>query len=174
MRKFMMATLLAITTICPSIVFAQTSTYASNTACLIAAAWNEARGRSTPEVVAVMYVVLNRVKHAKFKAQNACDVVLAKGQFQMTSSVRNMVVTAKRTGRVNLNLTQPADQKAFQRISAIAHVIQDGHTNDPSGGATHFYSPKLRVIMGLPKSPNWALKLKRTTVIGEFHFHHDM
>ena len=142
----------------------------ASSACLVAAAWNEARGRPTEEVVAVMHAVVNRSNHPAFES-TVCGVVLEKGQFHMAPDFRRLVVEAKRTGHVRLKLSRPADVSTYERMAVLADLVLDGNSADPTHGATHFYTPKLRALMRLPKAPAWAKRLQFTAAIGEFRFH---
>ena len=148
--------------------------FAFHTACLTAAAWNEARGRPDIEIIAVMHVIKTRVNLHKFKGNNVCEVVLAKGQFQLSPAMRKLVVEAARSGKVKFDLTKSIDRIKFNKIVALSAIVLNGHSKDPTNGATHFFSPKLRKIMGLPAMPGWAKKLQQTKVLGEFHFYREV
>ena len=91
--------------------------HARERACLVAAAWNEARGRPDTEVAAVMHVVVNRVEHPAF-AKSVCGVVLEKGQFQMDRKFRAAVERARRTGRFIVAGLRDADRAILDRLPA--------------------------------------------------------
>lgn len=139
-------------------------------ACLVAAAWNEARGRPDTEMAAVMHVVVNRVEHPAF-AKSVCGVVLEKGQFQMDRRFRDAVERARRTGRFIVSGLRDADRAILDRLDALATIVLDGNSVDPTKGATHFWSPKLRREMGYASGPAWARKLPMTLSLGPFRFH---
>ena len=142
--------------------------------CLVAAAWNEARGRTDKEIISVMSVVRNRTNHPSFP-KTMCKVVLQPGQFQMGWKVRSALISASNGGNFTSKLgsLEPADVDALTRIDGIAKIVLSGFEADPTHGALYFYSPKLRKKMGLPAKPDWA-RPNRTTFtasIGEFRFH---
>lgn len=139
-------------------------------ACLVAAAWNEARGTPVPQITAVMHVVVNRTKHPSYEP-TICGVVLERGQFQMTPSFRAAVQRARRTGHFEVAGLQGANARAMERIRAVAALVQNGHSVDPTGGATHFWSPALRQLMGYRRPPSWARRLPMTRSLGPFRFH---
>ena len=136
--------------------------------CLIAATWNEARGRPDREIIAVMHAVINRSRHPAYP-DTVCKVVLQRGQFQMSTHFRQIVHGLRK--EFVPPSKAPADVRAFEKIRALAGFVLDGNSVDPTNGATHFYSPRLRVIMGLKADPSWAARILRTASIGEFRFH---
>ena len=139
--------------------------------CLVAAAWNEARGRPDMEIIAVMSVVINRTSYSEYPS-TLCGVVLDDGQFQMTANFRKAVRVAKAGGnfRNKLGKLEPADANAITKLDGIAKIVLEGFVADPTHGATHFYSPKLRKSLGLPAKPSWANRMTLTASIGEFRF----
>jgi spore germination cell wall hydrolase CwlJ-like protein len=139
-------------------------------ACLIAAAWNEARGAPDSQVTAVMYVVVNRTRHPAF-GRTICGEVLAKGQFQMTKPFRSAVKTAKRTGVFVVKGLRTQERVVLDRVSEIADKVLGGEAADNTKGATHFWSPALRKEMGYKSGPTWAMKLPLTLSMGPFRFH---
>ena len=139
-------------------------------ACLVAAAWNEARGRSDDEITAVMHVVVNRTEHSAFE-KTVCGVVLQKGQFQMSTQFRQAVVAARSTGKFVMKGLRDADRAILDKLAALAAMVLDGDSVDTTKGATHFWSPKLRKQMGYASGPSWAKKLPQTLALGPFRFH---
>jgi N-acetylmuramoyl-L-alanine amidase len=139
-------------------------------ACLVAAAWNEARGRPDIEIAAVMHVVINRTEHPAFN-KTVCGVVLQKGQFQMSKPFREAVVSASATGKFVMKGLRDADRAILDKLAATASMILDGNSVDVTKGATHFWSPKLRSQMGYASGPSWAMKLPQTLALGPFRFH---
>ncbi len=142
---------------------------ASERACLVAAAWNEARGRPDKEISAVMHVVVNRTKHPAFQ-NTVCGVVLEKGQFSMSPKMRSAVIESKRRGQFVMRGLKPTDAALVEKMEAVATIILDGNSVDPTKGATHFFCPKLRKALGYSKAPAWAMKLPMTLALGEFRF----
>ena len=123
--------------------------------CLALAAWHEARGRPMHEVESIMHVVMNRTKHGAFP-KTACAVLHQKGQF---------------SGRISFDPRTEDDRALAARIAILAGRVASGELRDTTGGATHFYTPRLRVRYGLGARPDWAHRLPRTAVRGEFVFH---
>ena len=145
--------------------------HSPNHSCLVAAAWNEARGRTDKEITGVMSVVLNRSRHPDYPS-TICGVVLEKGQFQMSPKIRKVVRLAKsgKNYRKALGSLEPADAKALIDLDIIAGRVIKGYVADPTKGATHFYTPSMRKRLGLPADPSWAKRMSRTASIGEFRF----
>ena len=139
-------------------------------ACLVAAAWNEARGRTDAEIIAVMHVVINRVKHPAYES-TVCGVVLERGQFQMTPRVRNTVLESRRRGQFVFRGSNRIESATVDKLEALASMIIHGQSVDTTGGATHFYCPKLRRKMGYSDPPAWARKMPMTLSLGEFRFY---
>lgn len=139
-------------------------------ACLAAAAWGEARNRSQTEKVGVMSAVVTRMKRPEY-ADTVCGVVLQRGQFQMSSRYRAAVRRAKNTGVMKLSNLEPKDAEALISMKRLAYAVLAGKHRDPTHGATHFYSPLLRVKLGLPRRPSWAKKLPHKLSTSGFEFH---
>jgi spore germination cell wall hydrolase CwlJ-like protein len=140
----------------------------SNQACLIAAGRMEANGLPNREVIPVMYSTKNRLNYPKQYPDNICDIVLQKGQFQMTSKLRSTVRTVKKTGKMTF---EDFSEDEYKRLQNLSGKILSGEISDPTNGATHFYSPKLRLKMGLSFSPPWARKMPLKLVTDGFRFH---
>jgi spore germination cell wall hydrolase CwlJ-like protein len=137
--------------------------------CLVAAAWIEARGRPAIEAEAVMHVIVNRSNHPAYGG-TACDVVLAKGQFQMVPAVRSALRRVRDgTAPVTVMSKKHDDPEIARLIECAERVLEGG--DDPTHGATHFYSPKLRIAMNLDRVPYWARRMPLTASLGEFRFH---
>lgn len=123
--------------------------------CLTVVAWHEARGRPLREVESIMHVVMNRTRHPAYPS-TACSVLYQKGQF---------------SGKIAFNPRTEADRRLAGQIATLAGRVAAGELRDTTGGATHFYTPRLRVRLGMGARPDWASRLPRTAVRGEFVFH---
>ena len=110
--------------------------------CLAATIWAEARGEPKQGQIAVANVVLNR---AYITDQSICQVVKEKHQFSWTNS------------KVEFD---NAFRKSGQYLQ-LANDILMGVYNDPTFGATHFFSQGV---------PSWFKKGKQTVKIGNHTF----
>lgn len=101
---------------------------------------------------AIAHVILNR---ANSKGQSASDIVNAPGQFE---------------GVNNGSASKVAPESALYRkvFNNIAPTLA-GKTNDPTNGATLFYSPKAQTALGR-ESPAWA-NGQPSAQIGDHNFY---
>ena len=139
--------------------------FASARACLAAAAWNEARGRPDVEIIAVMHVVRNRTEQAN-RPHNICGVVMERGQFHLNAQAKSLLYNAR--------FPRHDGPEAPEKLLTLAEFVLNGDSIDPTHGATHFYTPRLRRVMGLSAAPDWARRLRLTASIGEFRFHKEV
>lgn len=105
---------------------------------LVRTVYGEARGEPAQGQQAVAHVIRNRARAANMPIR---DVVLAPGQFEPWGNPQT---------RAQLEGLDPASPE-YQAI--LANVR--GGTQDPTGGATHFYSPTAQAAAGRP-TPAWA------------------
>jgi spore germination cell wall hydrolase CwlJ-like protein len=105
---------------------------------LVRTVFGEARGEPAQGQQAVAHVIRNRARAANMPIR---DVVLAPGQFEPWGNPQT---------RAQLEGLDPASPE-YQAI--LANVR--GGTQDPTGGATHFYSPTAQAAAGRP-TPAWA------------------
>ena len=123
-------------------------------ACFI---WGEARGEKVEGKLAVIHVVLNRVKAQSYYGGTIRDVILRPGQF--TFFKENDPILAQ-------ILKLPSGDSEFALCKAIAELATRGHLkNDPTGGATHFHR--------LNSKPPWAPKLTYLRQIGNHVFYRE-
>ena len=101
--------------------------------------WGEARGESPLGQQAVASVILNRARSAKM---SPTDVVMAKNQFEPWS--RN------RAALEGLDANSPE----YRKIASAIWPVWTGESADPTGGATHFYSPTAQRALGR-QAPSW-------------------
>ncbi len=112
----------------------------------------EAGGEPPVGQRAVASVIRNRINQS---GGNISDVVFAPNQFEPWN---NATVRAKLEG---------LDPASPQYQAALANVRADG--DDPTGGATHFYSPKAQAALGR-QPPSWA-NTEPSAVIGNHNFY---
>lgn len=95
---------------------------------------------------AVAHVIANRMQLGRYGGTSAPDVVLARSQFEPWSLPR---------GDKNHPLAHSARSKAYANAGNIVDDVFTGQSDDPTNGATHFYSPKDQAALGR-KAPSWA------------------
>jgi hypothetical protein len=91
--------------------------------------------------LAVAHVIANRMRSA---GRGARDIVFARNQFEPW----NNPTTAAR-----LQSIQPTDP-SYQRVAQALEPFFSGQSQDPTGGATHFYSPTAQAGLGR-QAPSW-------------------
>lgn len=102
----------------------------------------EAGNQSAEGQSAVAHVVLNRARLAGMSPE---QVVLASNQFEPWNT------EAGRARLLSISPTSPEYQQAVR----IAQDAVAGRSNDPTRGATHFYSPGAQAALQRP-TPAWA------------------
>ena len=117
----------------------------SETQCISLAVYHEARGEPDKGKVAVVNVILNRMKNRK---ATACQVVFAKHQFSFTA---------------NLKYQEKHTKQYVLFVRKVVDKIKEGRYN--SSKATHFH------LKGMKKKPKWAKKLKVVATIGNHIFY---
>lgn len=137
--------------------------------CLAMIAYAEAANEGALGMLAVMRVVHNRMADPSF-ADDACAVVLQRGQFQPVSEQRSLRQAMGRPETANMAeavgaTTREARLRLVEawRLAAVAAVWP---ARDPTGGALYFVNPRLMN----PDLCPWFAKLKRSAVIGEHVF----
>lgn len=123
-------------------------------ACFI---WGEARGEKVEGKLAVVHVVLNRVKARSYYGETIQDVILKPGHFKCFKENDPNLAQI-------LNL--PSGDREFALCKAIAELATRGHLkNDPTGGATHFHR--------VNATQAWAPKLTYLRQIGNHVFYRE-
>jgi len=120
-------------------------------ACFI---WGEARGEKIEGKLAIVHVVLNKVKAQFCYGQTIRDVILKLGHF--TGPNPNLLQT----------LRIPPGDMEFALCKAISELATRGHLkNDPTDGATHFHR--------VDSKPPWVPKLTYLRQIGNHVFYRE-
>lgn len=114
-------------------------------ACLAENIYHEARGEPLEGREAVAHVTLNRVADPRWP-DTICGVVWQPHQFSWTAT--------------NPPIKEPA---AYERALMVAVSAITGLSDDPTGGATHYFDHN-RV------NPRWSRRLERVAVIGGHTF----
>lgn len=110
----------------------------------------EARGESDEGVAAVMFVILNRVKHPTRWPSTVAEVLSQKWQFSY-----------KHDGQMKKGF---AEKEQYDRILVIAGKVIAGVIYSPVGEATHYHTTSIKV-------PKWARKKRVVATIGEHVFY---
>lgn len=92
----------------------------------------EAAGEGQQGMAAVAHVIMNRMGSKRFGYGSVKEAVLAEKQF----SAWNSGAGGNDPTRWDTNSAQ------YKRAAAVWDAVTQGHHVDPTGGATHYYSPK--------------------------------
>jgi len=102
----------------------------------------EAGNQSQLGMLGVGSVIMNRLRNPGY-GNTLQDVILKPGQFSPWNSYTDYADGAQGQDMMNL---QPS-----QMAYAVADQILAGNYKDPTGGATHFYNPKI-------SNPDWGIR----------------
>lgn len=112
--------------------------------CIARAVYHEARGETIAGQMAVAHTVLNRVESKRYPS-TVCGVVYQPLQFT------NLFRASK------IDKTEDNWRLAWEQAVEIAGFSYIGFIEDPTNGATHYYSQtKLKEP---PKWPSWIVKI---------------
>jgi hypothetical protein len=128
---------------------------ASDRDLMIRTVLGEAGNESDEGKAAVSHVILTRAKLGNYGGKTVEGVVFAPKQFEPWQ-----------TRRAELLKIDPKSPE-YQRVASIVDGVLSGEWEDPTDGATHFYSPSVMATRGGP--PKWALG-KETQRIGDHLF----
>lgn len=92
----------------------------------------------------VAAVIRNRLESGRY-GNTIPQVVLAKNQFEPWS---------RPDARARMTALKPGDPD-YERIGGIVDRVFSGDMEDPTGGATHFFSPGTQAALGR-RPPSWA------------------
>ena len=122
-------------------------------ACMTEALYFEARGESTEGQFAVAEVILNRAESRRFP-DTVCKVINQgtgrKHRCQFSYTCDGLLETMD-------------DQRAYQRMGKIAHIMLNGGPRDLTDGATYYHAKYV--------NPSWARSFTRTATVGKHHFY---
>ncbi len=128
--------------------------------CLALNLYHEARGEPVIGQIAVSQVVLNRVKDKRYP-NTVCGVV-RQARYSKTSKLP-LRHQCQFSWFCDGKSDKPRDKRAFKWSYDLSKRVLLGEFSDLVGGATHYHSVKV--------NPNWAIKKKRVTKIGDHIFH---
>ena len=100
----------------------------------------EAGNQGPIGMMGVGSVIMNRLQNPSY-GNDFTSVILQPGQFSAWNSVTGYA--GGEQGQ-NMSKIQPSEQAYM-----VADQILDGNYNDPTGGATHYYNPRI-------SNPNWG------------------
>ena len=117
----------------------------------------EAANQGTIGQQAVAAVIKNRMDAGK---QGAQDVIFAPNQFEPWNNPKT---------RATLEAIDPTSKQYQDILNNAVRPVMAGTAKDPTGGATHFYSPTTQKALGRD-APDWAAG-QTPTVIGQHNFY---
>ncbi len=123
-------------------------------ACLTQNMYFEARNQDPVGIIAVGYVVMNRVNDTKFP-NDVCKVVRQGGELRRNRCQFSWWCDGKSDVIRN--------RKAYEQIEIYAKLILSGQIGDPSGGALWYHADYV--------SPNWRDDFEPTFKVGKHIFY---
>lgn len=116
---------------------------------LTQALYHESRGEIDEGVIAVGYVILNRVKHPTMWPKTIAGVISQKFQFSY-----------RHDGSLKKGFT---DREQYVRVAIIAARVLEGSVGNPVGDATFYHNSTVK--------PYWTKKKKFVVKIGSHSFY---
>ena len=125
--------------------------------------WREARGQSRRAKIAVKHVILNRAANPRGPYHNCHTVTqnVLRGAYPSKASAQFSSFNRK-----DLNsslLPDPGYRQDWRAWIECCSIVEEG-TDDPTGGATHYYDRSI-------DPPYWATADNWSCQIGDFMFH---
>ena len=105
---------------------------------------------------AIAWTIINRTSRPERFGATIQDVIYAPKQF---SGVGSNEWNKVETGKMN-----EAEQKIYKRLLQISNGVLTGKITDPTGGADHYFNPKL-------VKPSWSKKMKKTYSSGAHDYY---
>lgn len=125
--------------------------------------WGEARGEGTQGMVAVGFVIKNRVFDGNAKSwwgEGYAGVCQARSQFSCWNK--------NDPNYPYLSGLKAIPSGEFAKALAAARLVMDGAVPDPTGGATHYYASSMT------RPPDWTANSSKTASIGRHTFFKDV
>lgn len=130
---------------------------------MVRTVYGEARGEPLAGQLGVANVIKNRMDAS---GQNAQDVIFARNQFEPWNNPKT---------RAMLEDLDPTSPQYQQILTKVVRPVMSGDAKDPTGGATHFYSPAAQAQLAeqdqRPLVPDWASGVKPSAAIGGHLFY---
>ena len=123
-------------------------------ACLAENMYHEARNQEPVGIIAVGFVVVNRVKDNRFPNE-VCKVVKQGGELRRNKCQFSWYCDG-RSDRI-------ANRRVYQQIEEYAKMILSGRLGDPSGGALFYHATYA--------DPYWRNMFKQTLTVGDHIFY---
>jgi hypothetical protein len=124
---------------------------------LIRTIWGEAGNQGPQGWLAVAHVIKNRIDSGAWGPNDhVLPVLYAKHQFSMYNEGNPQGPRARALA---------TNDPAYQRIGQVVDAVFSGKTQDPTGGATHFFNPK-----EVSEFPLWAADATNVRTIGDHVF----
>lgn len=122
--------------------------------CLAENMYHEARNQEPVGIIAVGFVVVNRVKDKRFPS-DVCKVVKQGGELRRNRCQFSWYCDGKSDKIVN--------RRAYEQIEKYAELILSGRIGDPSGGALFYHATYAH--------PYWQDMFKKTFTVGDHIFY---
>lgn len=123
--------------------------------------WGEARGEKLKGMVAVVWVIKNRVNQPKWWGKTYVSVCRKAWQFSCWNpDDANYPFLMGR---------KPIPQKQYDECLEVVKSVLNGEVEDPTKGATHYYNPK-----AVKHEPKWVEGATHTVTIGNHKFYKDV
>ena len=123
-------------------------------ACLAENMYHEARNQEPVGIIAVGFVVVNRVNDNRFPS-DVCKVVRQGGEVRRHKCQFSWYCDGKSD--------KIANRQAYEQIEAYAKAILSGRLGDPSGGALFYHATYA--------DPYWRNMFKQTLMVGDHIFY---
>jgi len=108
------------------------------------------------DATAIAHVIKNRFSRPERFGKSLQEVIFAPNQFSGVGSNEWKKV-------ISGNMTEQ-EQDIYKRIVQITSGVWRGETEDPTGGADHYFNPKLA-------NPSWSKKMKKTYTSGAHDYY---
>lgn len=137
--------------------------------CLALALYGEARGETAESMEAVAWVIINRTNSIKFP-NTVCGVVLQRSQFESLGPNTFLRFLAIESQNGTMAFPEMNNAWLANKLQHIAERVFYGLEQDPTVGATHFWSPTVQFALGRT-APKWSEHLAYKRDVGNHKFY---